>query len=119
MNEFKNALIHIQKDEYEKGKKYIDSNHKINLFDCEYYISDMVRVLKIGGHSKGSCIVEIYDTDKCTVVVGDECYSHKCISEQIPTGCSVCYEKSVEFIKKYSNGKYKLLFCHDEIVLGE
>ena len=64
-------------------------------------------------------IVEIYDTDKCTVVVGDECYSHKCISEQIPTGCSVCYEKSVEFIKKYSNGKYKLLFCHDEAIIGE
>lgn len=111
---FKNALIHIQKDEYDCGKEYIPDGFSVNVFDDEFAICENVKVLKIGGHSKGSCIVEIYDKDKCFVVVGDECYSHKCISEQIPTGNSVCMENSVRFIEKYSDSRYNLLFCHDE-----
>lgn len=116
---FKNAVIHIQKDEYDCGKKYIPDNFNLNIFADEFVICENVKVLKIGGHSKGSCIVEIYNKDDCFVIVGDECYSHKCILEQIPTGSSVCLENSVHFIKKYSNSRYNLLFCHDEKNIGE
>lgn len=118
VNEFEKAIIHIQKDEYEYGKKYISENRNINIFDNEYCVTDDVKVLKIGGHTKGSCIVLVSYEDKCSVIVGDECYSHKCILRQIPTGSATCIEKSIEFIRKYSDCKYKLLFCHDEKIIG-
>ena len=119
VNEFEKAVIHIQKDEYEYGKKYITKNKNINIFDDECCITDDVKVLKIGGHTVGSCIVEVNCDDRCVVIVGDECYSHECIVKQIPTGNSASIEKSIEFIRKYSDSKYKLMFCHDEQIIGE
>lgn len=48
------------------------------------------------------------------IISGDECYSKECLKNKIPTGSSVCPEKSVEFIEKYSDSKYTVLLCHDE-----
>ncbi len=106
---FKNSVIHIQKDEFESGKNYFTSELTVNTFDDEYTVCDGVKIVKIGGHSKGSCIVELNET---TVFVGDECYLRDCIVRKIPTGATVCLEKSKEFIEKYSNPKYRLLFSH-------
>ena len=114
---FENATIYIQKDEYESGKGYLKNNINIKLFKDEQIVCDGVKIVKIGGHSKGSCIVEIENEDECIVVVGDECYSHKCFTEKIPTGSSNDIKKSVEFIEKYSCGKYTLMFCHDKKIL--
>jgi glyoxylase-like metal-dependent hydrolase (beta-lactamase superfamily II) len=44
---FENALIHIQKDEYEKGKKYIPDNFKVNLFTDEFTLCGKVKIIKI------------------------------------------------------------------------
>ena len=114
---FEKATIHIQEDEYESGKRYLKNNINIKTFKDEQIVCNGVKIIRIGGHSKGSCIVEIENGDECIAIMGDECYSHKCITEKIPTGSSEYIEKSVEFIKKYSSGKYTLLFCHDEKVL--
>lgn len=116
VKEFENAVIHIQKDEYEMGKNYIPEGFKINIFDEQYSVCDGVKAVKVGGHSKGSCVIEINENDHVTVIVGDECYSRRCIMQKIPTGSSFCMQKSKEFIEKYSDCKYKLLFCHDEIL---
>lgn len=110
--EFKNAEIFVQKDEYEIGRQYFKENQRLHLFDDEAEVADGVKAVKIGGHSKGSCIVEIADGNY--VIVGDECYKRACIEKQIPTGASFDIEKSRKFIKKYGNGAYKLLLCHDE-----
>lgn len=111
---YKNAIIHIQKSEYEQGMKYIPDNMAVNVFDNEFVLEDTIKVVKIGGHTPGSCVVEITTDDKTVVIVGDECYSRKCITEKVPTGSSSCVEKSEEFIKKYSDARYELLYCHDE-----
>ena len=110
---FKNAVVHIQKDEYESGRSYISPEQKVNTFDDEYEICDGVKVIKIGGHSKGSCIVEIDCQNKKYIISGDECYLRECLLKKVPTGSSFCPEKSKEFIEKYSTEEYEVLLCHD------
>ncbi len=109
---FKNATIYIQKDEYENGKKYIPPYMKVEIFDESVTVTDGVKAVKIGGHSVGSCIVEIY-AEKHYVIVGDECYLHECLEKKIPTGASFCPEKSRDFIEKYSENQYLPLLCHE------
>lgn len=110
---YKNANVFIQRDEYEKASKYLGESTKIHLFDNEVKIADGVRAIKIGGHSKGSCIVEICDNGTIYVVTGDECYLKECIKKRIPTGASKNRDASRAFVEKYCDEKYKLLFCHD------
>ena len=111
---FKNAVTYIQKDEYEAGKGYLAENLNIRTFDEEMLICYGIKAVKIGGHSKGSSIVEITDADKKYVIAGDECYMRDCLIKQIPTGISYNPEKSREFIKKYGVGEYTVFLCHDE-----
>lgn len=114
VSRFKNAVIYIQRDEYESGKSYFKKDMNIKLFDDEMQVSDGVRAVKIGGHSKGSCIVEVTDDKKTYIISGDECYLRECLDKKIPTGTSYCPEKSREFIEKYSSGEYTVLLCHDK-----
>lgn len=111
---FKNAVIYIQKSEYEAAEKYFADCTKIKFFDDTLRISKNITAIKIGGHSKGSCVVEINTENKDFVIVGDECYLRECLDKKIPTGSSCCIEKSREFIEKYSNAKYTTLLCHDK-----
>ena len=113
VNEYKNAKIYIQRDEYEMGKKYFAYGMNICLFDNEKEICQNVKTIKIGGHSKGSCIVEITDNEAKYIIAGDECYLYECLKKRIPTGSSYCPEKSRKFIEKYGNGEYAVLLCHD------
>lgn len=111
---FKNAVIHIQKDEYESGKEYIPESLKINKFNEEFSVCKAVKLIKIGGHSKGSCIVEINDNKDVYVIVGDECYLRECLTKKIPTGSSFNKKASKDFVEKYSDNKYIVLLCHDD-----
>lgn len=83
------------------------------LFDDEKEICQNVKTIKIGGHSKGSCIVEITGNEEKYIIAGDECYLHECLKKRIPTGSSYCPEKSRKFIEKYGNGEYAVLLCLD------
>lgn len=110
---FAKSLIHIQKDEYEKGKKHLPEHVRVNPFDERFLLCDGVEIVKIGGHSKGSCIVELQGEDTCYVVSGDECYVRRCLDEQILTGVSCCPEKSRAFLEKYNDPRYTVLLCHE------
>ena len=110
---FKNAAIYIQKDEYEAGKGYLADNLNIRTFDEEMQIYDGIKAVKIGGHSKGSSIVKITDADNKYIVAGDECYMRDCLTKQISTGASYNPERSRYFVKKYGNGEYTVLLCHN------
>ena len=111
---FKNAIIYIQKDEYEIGKQYIPKNFNVNTFDNDFEINESIKVVKIGGHSIGSCVVEISDAEKMFVIAGDECYLRECLIKKIPTGSSYNQNAGRDFIEKYSNAIYTVLLCHDE-----
>ncbi len=110
---FENAVVHIQRDEYESGKKYIPDGFTVNVFEDEFSLTPDIKTIKTGGHSKGSCIVEIHD-EKTYIVAGDECYLRECLTEKIPTGSSFNKEVSKNFIEKYSSEKYTVLLCHEE-----
>ena len=77
-------------------------------------ICDGIKAVKIGGHSKGSSIVEITDSDNKYIIAGDECYVRECLTKQIPTGVAYDLQKSRSFIQKYGRGEYTVLLCHDE-----
>lgn len=111
---FKNAALYIQKDEYEAGKGYLAENLNIRTFDEEMLICGGIKAVKIGGHSKGSSIVEVAGTDRTSIIAGDECYMRDCLTKQIPTGISYNSEKSRDFIQKYGVGEYTVFLCHDE-----
>lgn len=110
---FPNANIYIQNEEYKAGKGYIPEGFRVVTFEDEIVTEPGITVKKIGGHSEGSCIVEINDGGKTTVIAGDECYQRECLVRHIPTGRSFSHEKSKEFIEKYSSDAYEVLLCHD------
>lgn len=113
VSEFKNAAVYIQRDEYEAGKHYFATGMDVRLFDEEAQVCKGVRAIKIGGHSKGSCIVEIETGEKPCIIAGDECYVRECLDKRIPTGAPYCPAKSREFIEKYGTDDYTVLLCHD------
>ena len=110
---YKNATVYIERSEYEDAARFISPDSRLVLFDEGYEVAEGVRIVRVGGHTKGSSVVEVDTGDKICVLVGDECYSRECIEKGIPTGVSVCKDASVEFIKKYSSDKYCVLVTHD------
>lgn len=113
---YKNATIHIQKDEFEDAKRYFSEDMHMALFDDEKSITQNVKVLKIAGHSKGSSIVIANNFVLC----GDECYYRTNLEKKIPTGASINPQKSLEFVEKYSSPEYTpLLFHAPDIMEGQ
>ena len=111
---FDRSTIHIQKHEYTKGARYLPADAHVNIFEEGYSVCDGVRVICIGGHTSGSCIVEVEAGKNLYVIVGDECYSYECLERRIPTGSSKHPQRSKEFIEKYSSEEYTPLLCHEE-----
>lgn len=107
---FKNATIYIQKDEFEEGKQFIPEGFSVKTFGEEYMLEHCIRIIKIGGHSIGSSVVEFNIDGKDYVIVGDECYLRRYFKEN---ALKVQSPNSQKFYKKYSDEKYTLLFSHD------
>jgi len=112
LSHFKNAVLHITKEEYLDGKKYIPVNMPVNVFKEEFLIEEQIKVIKYGGHSVGSAIVKITD-EEIHILAGDECYTDLNIKNKICTGTFYDKEKSIKFVEKYSNKKYHVHTCHD------
>lgn len=113
LGHFRNAVVHITEEEYLNGKNYFPDNMPINVFKEQNLIDQQIKVMKWGGHSIGSAIVEITTKDITHILAGDECYINDCFVRIIPTGSYYDIEKSKEFIEKYSNKKYRVHTCHD------
>ena len=110
---FPGAMIHIQEDEYARGSRHLTENPRISTFREETTVEEGVRVVCIGGHTKGSCIVECSYGDDIFVLCGDECYSRRNLLERIPTGASVSPDHSRAFVEKYSAEPYICLLSHE------
>lgn len=110
---FEKATVYISKLEYESGKKYIPDGFKILTFESEYDITPQIKIILLGGHSKGSSVVELKTEDIIHILAGDECYTNSNIENNICTGTFYNKEKSIEFVEKYSNKKYCVHTCHD------
>ena len=98
---FDKAVIHIESNEFENGKKYIPDGFQVNIFHNYFLVCKNIKIIKIGGHTVGSCIVELKEKSKTYIVGGDECYLKECLTKKIPTGNSYNKEKSKIFIQEY------------------
>lgn len=110
---FKNAKIHISKNEYDSGRSYIINDNSLNIFENEFILCPQIKIIEWRGHSEGSSVVEIKTDDKIHVLAGDECYTNENILNNICTGSTCNKERSIEFLNKYSNEKYIVHTCHD------
>lgn len=114
---YTNAVIHIQKDEYVLGKKYVPGDFRIKTFEHETIVADGIIAKKIGGHSIGSSIVLCQCNGKDYVFCGDECYVKACFEKKVPTGASRHPKISKQFIQEYGSGKYEPILFHDPDIL--
>lgn len=111
---FENAWIHIEREAYEKGCQYIPEYFRVNVFHDEYRLCEEVRIVKIGGHSRDSCIVEAAIDGKEYILCGDECYMRYNLANRIPTAKRYSLERSLYFLDKYSDDRYICLLSHEE-----
>ena len=118
VHHFRNAVIHIQKDEARAGAKYL-KGLQVEPFDENKTIADCVEVKKIAGHSIGSSIAIIRHQDRRIVLAGDECYVRDCLDRKIPTGASRNPQRSEDFVRKYSSGEYEVHLYHDFATLPD
>lgn len=116
---FKNAVIHISKNEYEMGKEYISKEQRVLVFENEFAIIDGVKVIELAGHSKGSAIVEIGTETPIHIIAGDECYTNENIEKSICTGLYYNKLKATQFVEKYNDKKYIVHTCHDSSLKTE
>ena len=110
---FKKAILHISEAEYNMGKRYIPSDMQLHIFRGGFNLTEQIKIVEWGGHSAGSCFVEITLDNKIHILTGDECYTNKNITDKICTGSFFCKEKATEFVHKFSNAKYCVHTCHD------
>ena len=110
---FPNATVYIQEDEYRRGKQYLLHNSKVITFADTYILHDCLTIRRVGGHSHGSCVVELPKDGRILTFIGDACYLRSCLDLKIPTGCSNEPEMSEAFIHTYSEDPYYCLLCHE------
>ena len=110
---FPGSTVHIQKEEYAAGRQYIPAECPVNIFEDGTVIADCVRVQRIGGHTKGSCIISLPDESAAWVLCGDACYFRENLTRQIPIGTSKDLDESKAFLQEYVREKYRVLICHD------
>ncbi len=114
---FSQATVYIQQEELADGEAYLTKCRTVVPFEQEYTVCEGIRAVTIGGHSKGSAVVEIQTDHTTYVITGDECYAMECLLCQIPSGASCNPQKSRCFIEKYSRPCYTPLLCHDGSLL--
>lgn len=110
---FPGARIHIQRKEYEAGKRYIPDGFAVCPFDEEAALGEGITVKRIGGHSAGSSVIEIETAGKPTVICGDECYTSYNLTHRVPTATSCDPARSRYFIDRYAGGAYTCLLSHE------
>lgn len=119
---FKNANIYIQEDELKFfiNNKYsnknvvnfLNNNKKLITFKEGYKLSENIIIKKIGGHTIGSSVVEIYFKDKKFLLVSDEMYLQENFLKKIGTGTYFNHKKNIEFINNIPSD-FEILFFHD------
>ena len=110
---FVHCKIRMQRYEEERAKEYLKDWENVHLFDESYQIAEGVNIVRIGGHTKGSCVVFAGDY----LICGDEAYFIRNLKEKVRTGSCDYPEKMQAFLEKYSESEYTPLFLHDASIL--
>lgn len=106
------ARFWIQQEALESAQKYLPPEPRVETFDASANPTESLRIVHVGGHALGSCIVELVNG---LVLCGDECYSRENFTKGIRTGACRCPEKSAAFVASYRN-RNTILFHDPELV---
>ncbi len=113
---FKNARIYIQEDEAKNAAHLLPTDGRVVTFADGYTLTlpdGELRARKIGGHSIGSSVVYLTSGENKYVLVGDEFYSPRCISENRRAGFPVNPEANLAFLSELRGGEYVPIVFHD------
>jgi len=118
---FKNARIYIQEDELnyfinnqysnKRVAEFLKNSKNIITFKDTYKLAENIIIKKIGGHSIGSSVVEIYFKNKKFLLVSDEMYIKDNLTKKIGVGTFFNHDKNMDFIKSIKND-FEILFFH-------
>jgi glyoxylase-like metal-dependent hydrolase (beta-lactamase superfamily II) len=113
---YKNATIYVHESEKDVVERLAPKN-KVTSFSSEYKIADNVTIKHIGGHSKGSSVVEIKTKETTFVLCGDESYHRQCFDfiDRVKVGYNV--ERSTYFYTEYSKPCYTTILFHDDTIV--
>lgn len=111
---FPGAAIHIQREAYPEGRQFIPEGVPVHLYGATCSLDEDVTAVTIGGHHKGSSVVEVNWQGQKYVLCGDEAYSTYNLHAKVPTGSTVSPKKSQKFIDRYTGGDWICLLCHQE-----
>jgi glyoxylase-like metal-dependent hydrolase (beta-lactamase superfamily II) len=127
VDKFYNANIYIQQDELKwalnelknpKIKYFLNKNKKIITFDDSYTLFNKFKITKIGGHTRGSCVVEFGDNEKFYIIIGDEAYLFDNIKKQIPVGTFYNKNNNINFLKSLINTNKIYLTFHEPLIFN-
>lgn len=107
------ARFWIQEQALEAMQKYLPANAAVESFGESAEPAPGIKILHIGGHAKGSSIVEL---ENGIVLCGDECYTRENLICGIRTGACRDPKVSDTFIHTYRNRKTVLF--HDPDLVG-
>ena len=114
---YPNATVFVNENEKSIVERKIAHTQKIVAFNSSLSLVERIYVRHVGGHSSGSCVVEIACKDKTLVFVGDECYHKSCFDNPKGTKSMFCEEKTQWFLSEYKKEKYKTFVFHDEDIV--
>jgi glyoxylase-like metal-dependent hydrolase (beta-lactamase superfamily II) len=122
IQQFPQARVIIQKEEYEsflkngrdkKAMAYLKDKKNLILFDQEYLIDSWIRVVKIGGHTIGSSIIELDTKQGKILLSGDEVYVPDNWQKKIPLGTYFHHQINKKFIESLPGEYSKIYLFHD------
>ena len=110
---YPHARFWVQEEALGAMAKYLPDNANVTAFADSATPAPGITLRHIGGHTRGSSIVELEDG---RVLCGDECYTRENFIRCIPTGASTYPEQSAAFVREYQ-GRNTILF-HDPRLVG-
>jgi glyoxylase-like metal-dependent hydrolase (beta-lactamase superfamily II) len=116
---FRNAVFVMQKDAFDEGKAYLPENAQTLLFDDEFSVTENIRLIHIGGHCKGSCVMLVTRESEKLLFCGDEVYSEECFTRCVGSGHPEFPDKNKAFIEKYRGDEYKKIVFHTPEILPD
>ena len=119
MSIYKNADVYIQENELESCHDLMVHNKKIITFSSSITVMNKFLLLCVGGHTKGSSIVQFETGGLKYVLGGDACYVNANLEQQIPTGRTCNIEQSRKFISMYNGPDFRVYFSHEPSIVEE
>jgi glyoxylase-like metal-dependent hydrolase (beta-lactamase superfamily II) len=117
LRHYPRSTVYVHACELAATRPYL-VGQSVRTFGDTLSLAKGVTVRHVGGHSPGSSVVLIEGGSETIVLCGDECYTHKNLTDAIPTASSFCPERSRAFITEYRKPIYRPIIFHDPDLVG-